>query len=183
MRRILVTVGVVALISTGVNASGDQTEPLRGSVVEAGPPRTPPTPWPSQLLIATDLREFVELAWNHSPSFRDQCRQLGAARAMVIVRSSQETSRAEARIGRSADGVTVARVSVRRSRDAIEFIAHELEHVLEHLEGVTFLDVKRSGSGISVSGGAFETRRADDAGRRVASEVRAATRAHAGSGR
>ncbi|WP_157899702.1 hypothetical protein [Luteitalea pratensis] len=77
----------------------------------------------------------------------------------------------------------MAHVSVRRSRDAIELIAHELEHVLEHLEGVTFLDVKRPGSGISLSGGAFETRRADDSGRRVAAEVRTATRAHAGSRR
>lgn len=49
MRRMLMTVGVVVLMSTGVNASGDQTEPLQGSVVEAAPPRTPPTPWPSQL--------------------------------------------------------------------------------------------------------------------------------------
>src|SRR5688572_9196174 len=42
-----------------------------------------------------------------------------------------------ARIGRTDDGVIVARDSVRRSREVIEFIAHELEHVLERIDGVT----------------------------------------------
>ena len=198
MRRILATVGLVALISTGVNASrgrdltrsdngsapdkpdksGDETEPLRGRVVEAGPPPSPTTPWPSQLLIPGDLREFAELAWNHSATFRDQCRQLGAARAVVIVRSSQETWRAQALIGLSADGVTVAHVRVRRSPRAVELIAHELEHVLERTEGINYLlQTTRPRSGVSLSGSSFETRRALDAGRRVAEEVRAATRA------
>ena len=181
MRRILATVGLVALISTGVNASRDEAKTPRGRVVEAGPP-SPPTPWPSQLLISGDLREFAELAWNHSATFRDQCRQLGAARAVVIVRSSQETFRAKARIGLSADGVTVAHVSVRRSPLAVELIAHELEHVLERTEGINYLlQTTRPHSGVSRSAAGFETRRADDAGRRVAEEVRAATRAHAGS--
>jgi hypothetical protein len=124
-------------------------------------------------VIADDLREYVELAWTHSPTFREQCRQLGAARAMVLVRSSEATSRAEARIGRTDDGVIVACVGVRRSREVIEFIAHELEHVLERIDGVNFLDVKRPGAGVSASGGAFETTRADATGRRVAQEVRA----------
>ncbi len=202
MRRILATVGLVALISTGVNASRGQDEPRtdltrsdEGSATDR-PDRVatrtgradrrgsaaPPTPWPSQLLISGDLREFAELAWNHSATFRDQCRQLGAARAVVIVRSSQETFRAKARIGLSADGVTVAHVSVRRSPLAVELIAHELEHVLERTEGINYLlQTTRPHSGVSRSASGFETRRADDAGRRVAEEVRAATRAHAGS--
>jgi len=61
----------------------------------------------------------------------------------------------------------------------VELIAHELEHVLERLEGVNFLlGAQVRGSGISLSGGTFETTRAIDAGRRVAREVRVETRSH-----
>ncbi len=135
--------------------------------------------WPCRLLVAEDLREFAKLAWDHSVTFRKQCRKLEAARAVVIVQSSQQTSQAEARIGISCEGVMVARVRVRRSANAVELIAHELEHVLERLEGVNFLlGAQLRGSGISLSGGTFETTRAIDAGRRVAREVRVETRSH-----
>ena len=138
-----------------------------------------PTSWPCRLLVAEDLREFAKLAWDHSVTFRKQCRKLEAARAVVIVQSSQQTSQAEARIGISCEGVIVARVRVRRSANAVELIAHELEHVLERLEGVNFLlGAQLRGSGISLSGGTFETTRAIDAGRRVAREVRVETRSH-----
>ena len=130
MRRSLATVGLVAVIATGVNASrgqdvnasrgqdpsrgqdltrsddgsatdrpdrsGDETGSSSGRV-EAAP--APAIPWPPQLLISGDLREFPELAWNHSATFRDQCRQLGATRAVVIVQSSQRMLKAQARIG------------------------------------------------------------------------------------
>ena len=148
----------------------------REGAVDAG---VQPVSWPCRLLVAEDLREFVKLAWDHSVTFRKQCRKLEAARAVVIVQSSQQTSQAEARIGISCEGITVARVRVRRSANAVELIAHELEHVLERLEGVNFLlGAQVRGSGISLSGGTFETTRAIDAGRRVAREVRVETRSH-----
>jgi hypothetical protein len=81
-------------------------------------------------------------------------------------------------MGVSPEGVIVARVRVRLGPDAIELIAHELEHVLERVEGVKYLmDVGSSKA--SVSGGAFETPRAIDAGRRVAVQVEHAERAAA----
>jgi hypothetical protein len=99
---------------------------------------------------------------------------------LLLVQSSPGVVRAEARIGRSPDGVTIARIRIKRGPEAVELLAHELEHVLERVDGINLLwKLRRPGSGISLSGGAFETRRAIDAGRRVAEEVRAATRAGA----
>ena len=65
------------------------------------------------------------------------------------------------------DGRVVARVRVRHGRESVEVIAHELEHVLERIDGVQLaLDALRRGSSTTLAGGAYETRRATDAGRR-----------------
>ena len=60
---------------------------------------------------------------------------------------------------------------------AIELLAHELEHVVERVEGRNLLlSVGRSGAGVVLNRGAFETTRAIDAGSRVAAEVGDPTR-------
>lgn len=151
-----------------------QDSPVGGTT---GPASSRPAAWPCRLVLTSDLREFADRAWDHSATFRDQCRKLGAAGAVVIVRSSRETRHARARIDVTGTGSTLARVRVRPGARAVELIAHELEHVLEHVEGVRFLmEARYPGSGVSLSGDAFETRRAIDAGRRVDREVRVATR-------
>jgi hypothetical protein len=91
--------------------------------------------------------------------------------------SSRETWRAETRIGVTREGVTFAHVRLRRTVGAVELMAHELEHVLERVEGVNLLmEASRGSSRVSVSGGAFETQRAIDSGRRVAAEVQETAR-------
>jgi len=171
----------VVVASTALAAVGRPAACQDSSVDRiTGPAVSQPTAWPCQLIVNSELRQFAGLAWDHSATFRDQCRKLAAARAVVIVQPSRETLQAQARIDVTRDGSTLARVRVRSGVRAVELIAHELEHVLEHIEGVKFLmEAKRPGSGVSLSGGAFETRRAIDAGRRVDREVRVATRAHA----
>jgi hypothetical protein len=134
--------------------------------------RAPSAAWPCRLHVAADLRAFANLAWEHSPTFRDQCRKLAAGRAYVIVEASSETWRAETHIRVTRDGVTFARARVRPTKDAVELIAHELEHVLESLDGVRFLMEAGYGrSRVSLTAGAYETERAIEAGRRVAQEV------------
>jgi hypothetical protein len=140
------------------------------------------TGWPCQLqlIVTAELRAFVDEAWERSATFREQCRKLATARPVVTVHvaSSQELYRADTRMRVFEDGTMLARVRVRPTSAVVELIAHELEHVLERLDGVNLLmESRRSGSGVTVSGGAFETRRAADAGRRVAREVRDASRA------
>jgi hypothetical protein len=138
--------------------------------------------WPCQLVIDQNLRPFADSAWDGSATFRHQCRTLGAARATVIVTaaSPRELDRAAARIEMSTQGTVFARVRVRLGRHAniVEFIAHEIEHVLERVEGINLLLEWRVGSSrvTLLPGGAFETGRAIDAGRRVAREVHEATR-------
>jgi hypothetical protein len=73
----------------------------------------------------------------------------------------------------------MARVRVRDGRESVAVIAHELEHVLERIDGVSLaLEALRPGSGTTLAGGAYETRRATRAGEQVAEEMaRAARRA------
>ncbi len=85
-------------------------------------------------------------------------------------------SRAQADLRRYRFGAITAFVHVRSRRDAIELIAHELEHVIEFAEGTNYRTLARlqPGSVWEVRGG-FETTRAVDAGRRVQRESSLAT--------
>ena len=99
------------------------------------------------------LKPFADLAWEHSATFREQCRTLGAARAVVIVRaaSSRETLRADARITVSDDGTLLARIRINPGSRVLEYLAHELEHVVERVEGVDLLlESRRGGSRVRV---------------------------------
>ena len=135
-----------------------------------------PTAMPCRVVAQGHLRVLLEELWSRSVTFRQQCRRLAGARAMVLLQgasASETVWNAESRIGRLGDGRVMARVRVRTGRESVEVIAHELEHVLERVDGVQFaLDALRRGSGTTIAGGAFETRRATEAGRTVAKEVR-----------
>ena len=77
-------------------------------------------------------------------------------------------------------GVVVGRVQVPLSATSIEFIAHELEHILERAEGVDLpRESERTGSGVWRAVDGFETQRATDMGRQVAREVGESLRAGA----
>jgi len=133
---------------------------------------------PCQLVAHEHLRSLLDELWARSVTFRAQCRRLAGARAVVLLHSAsaKETPwTAESRIGVLSNGRVTARVRIRAGRESVEVIAHELEHVLERVDGVQLaLDLARPGTGTTLAGGAFETRRATDAGRRAAKEVKAA---------
>jgi len=182
-------------ITTGspVLAQGTDTRPLAGrhvvpsysnavdpSLTSLGASWTMVAPrvLPCHLVAHAHLRPLLEELWSHSVTFRAQCRRLAGAGAVVVLHgaSAKETPwNAESLIGVSSTGRVTARVRVRTGRESVELIAHELEHVLERIDGVQLaLDAARPGSGTTLAGGAFETRRATDAGRRAAKEVKAA---------
>jgi hypothetical protein len=155
---VLVVLLAIPAVSSG--AQGDATPPVGQR--------------PCLMVVDADLKPFADLAWEHSPTFREQCRRLGAGRAAVIVRSvsSRETLRADSRITVSENGAILARIRVKPGANVLEFLGHELEHVVERLEGVNLLmESQRGGSGVALVGGAYETRRAIEAGIRVAGEV------------
>jgi len=136
----------------------------------------PATAWPCRLVVADQLLPHVKIVWQRSATFRQQCASIARAGATVLLRTAtslQIRRPAQARIGVSADGVTVARVLVQLSADSIEHLGHELEHVLEYLEKMNLRKrLADHRSGVTVSGVGYETGRAIDAGTRVAREVR-----------
>ena len=73
-------------------------------------------------------------------------------------------------------GSLTAAIDVPAMDDDVELIAHELEHVIEQLDDVDLATAaSRTDSGVVVFARdeqVFETRRATEAGRRVALEVR-----------
>jgi hypothetical protein len=137
----------------------------------------PPAALPCRVLAHARLRPLLDELWSRSATFRLQCRRLAGAQAVVLLHEASARDTvwdAESRIGVLDDGRVMAHVRVRVGRESVEVVAHELEHVLERVDGAHLpLDALRRGSGTTLAGGAYETRRATDAGRRAAKEVRA----------
>jgi hypothetical protein len=75
---------------------------------------------------------------------------------------------------RYSSGLLLAVVMIPPHGDYAELVAHELEHVLEQMEGVNLAALARSGSGAVKRrpDGAYETARALNAGLAVAAELR-----------
>ena len=132
-------------------------------------------PWPCRLVVEETLLSAIQDAWRRSPTLQQQCRRLAEARAVIRLEWGKSDSYTEAasRIGRDADGVIVAIVSVPPVANAIELVAHEMEHVIERVEGRDLpREARRRGSGVWESfRGRFESQRAIEIGRQVALEV------------
>ncbi len=136
-------------------------------VSSAGPPAN---------LDAGVFRHVVQAMWRDSPRFRRQCQRLSAERGLVVKLYAhppqrQSSVRATTEMSRKDGLVTHARVVIFSPVDTVELIAHEIEHIIEQLDGITF-----NGSGSTrttrEAGAAFETGRAVEVGRVVAREVR-----------
>ena len=142
-------------------------------------------PWRCGLIVPSSLRGVVAVGWEHSATFRKQCERLAEAHAIVILSAFTlpKGRLAKARISVCSDGRVVARVDVPLNARTLELVAHELEHVLEQVDGVNLAIqaalsrslTSPSGMVVRLPGGEFETRRAIEAGLRVAAEFRSAT--------
>jgi Tol biopolymer transport system component len=141
-----------------------------------GPPVWPVV-LPSNLEVARVFRPFLDKMWQASPTFQGQGRRLAAGtgvRVSVLVEDlPRPASSSRARtVLRHQDGSLVsAHVYLKPSLDAAELIAHEMEHILEQLDGVDLQAQAGNGVVWKAGDGAFETRRAIEAGRRVAREI------------
>ena len=130
------------------------------------------------LTIASSYQTLVDAMLTRSPTFRRQCARLAAAPSLsVVIRSESPVgtrARAMTEIQRLSGGRLVAYVRVGLSAATGELIAHEIEHVLEQLDGVD-LPVKSRlrGSGVKRLSEleAYETTRAIVTGQRVAREA------------
>ena len=142
---------------------------------------------PVNLMVARLYQPTIEQLLRDSPTFRRQCARVAAApqlRVMIESEPPQGLHRRAAvtHVSRYDAGRIVARVLVPTSTRTPELIAHELEHVLEQLDGVDLrakARLKTTGVHACDSGDttpAYETPRAVYAERRVALELEAASR-------
>jgi hypothetical protein len=164
------------------SASVSSTVPSTLSVTVSA---TFPIGFPNNIVVQPELRETVARLWAGSPTFRAQCLKIGERslyRVAVVVEPSislNRNCRAQCVLRVYSTGFVMARVMVPKSRELPELIAHELEHIVEHIEGVDVArNVSRFGAGAYDAGrGRIETVRAIQAGRQVRDELVAGTRA------
>jgi hypothetical protein len=132
------------------------------------------TTLPRGLYIAPCLRDTVDEMLARSPTFRAQMEALGRARAIgisITLSASTSTTPADATFRRYESGVLLAFIRLHSIVGKAELIAHEVEHVLEQVEGVRVDKLARTGQEAWWTGRAYETSRAVEAGQQVASEM------------
>ena len=138
------------------------------------PPQLPPS-----IRVSDALRETIALMLEKSETFRRQCARIAAAKTLrvtVLIVAPQvaaPTRRAHATIRRYSLGAIRADVALPATADHVELLPHELEHVIEQIEGVDLPAMARAGRGgvVESTDGMYETTRARDAGRAVLREV------------
>jgi hypothetical protein len=133
---------------------------------------------PPNLTVPSTFRTTIEQMLERSPMFRRQCLRLAAAPQLtVVVRMLHPLTagpRARTQIKRADRNRLIATVEINPLGDFTELLAHELEHVIEQLDGVDLAAKSAvANSGVrSCVDGTFETNRAARIGLVVALEAR-----------
>src|SRR5262245_26400150 len=96
---------------------------------------------PANLHVSPDLQPRFEELLTASATFRWQCQRLAGqaelyVRLIIDPQLADGPIRARSVISRLRSGAVVALVSIGTSPDPAEWLAHEIEHVIEQLEGV-----------------------------------------------
>ena len=141
--------------------------------------------------LASDTPMFHPILanmWKASSTFRRQCARIAAADQLTVklfadVPRGRSSAPARTIITHRDGRPRTADVYLRAGANTVRLIAHEMEHIIELLDGVDLGAQSGSGSVWKHSGG-FETIRAVKMGRRVEREVMAASlagRPHDGS--
>ncbi len=127
-----------------------------------------------------DIRASIQALLQRSRTIRTQCGRIGAAER-VIVRvaltpgASDADTRARSVARRFRSGLLVVDVQLPvASADFVELLAHELEHVVEMIEGVDLRRLAGESDGLVTfrrTDGAFESVRARAAGLAAAAEA------------
>lgn len=137
---------------------------------------------PSNIHVAAVLRSAVDRLIVRSETIRRQCASIAAATSVTVIVRPMTTSdlrcRAKATIRRYAFGALRAVIEIPMPSDYAELLAHELEHVIEQIEGTDLAArAAMSRSGVEqIGNGVYETARARLAGLSAASEARQARR-------
>jgi hypothetical protein len=139
---------------------------------------------PSRLVVTPPLQPVIDTMWRTSPTFRAQCARLRQAPSLIVsvsIGSRPRVGAARGRVYVDRSAGLAARADILIAQDfrsvaeLVEVLAHELEHVIEQLDGVELR--ADSSHGVSqLANGSFETARAVHVGQQVAGEVDAAGR-------
>jgi hypothetical protein len=124
-------------------------------------------------LKAGHFQAVADGMWRDSATFRQQCLRLGAQPGLIVTVGADmprpgASTRAKTTILRKGRKM-FAEIILQSPNDHVELIAHEIEHVIEQLDGVKLQTTACEGS--RNPPGVYESCRAVEAGRRVAREV------------
>jgi hypothetical protein len=174
---------VVATSATGaasrqhfVDAATDRDTDDAPRVHVSEAPRLPPN-----LEFTDSLRPILHRMWEYSPTFRRQCARLAEAHGLTVVifvgRLPEHQKRWASALTRISGlpGRPMRAEILLGLADLERHIAHELEHIIERIDGVYVeLMAALAIQGVDRLGNTFETARARETGRAVAREVVAA---------
>ena len=134
---------------------------------------------PRNLVTSPELQQLVMALLRASSTFRRQCARLESAPSLTVTVKraipAGEGTRASTKIINAPEKRLYATVHLGPAADESELLAHELEHIIEQLDGVDLAAMaKRNGTGVwNINDtGYFETERAKAVGRQVADELR-----------
>ena len=134
---------------------------------------------PSNIEVSGVLKDVVLELLQKSPTFARQCERIAAARyARILVLATPPNRevtapRARSTITRHVFGALRATIEIPIAGEYAELIGHELEHVIEQVDGLNLATLSRAGAAgiIEVQDGVYESVRAAAAGRLVAEEA------------
>ena len=144
--------------------------------------RQPETPLPANLDVDPMFQVVVEGMRQRSPAFRRQVARIGATPTIRVRLLPEDqprptlASHARTAITFDAGFPVSAHVYLRMTPQVSRFIAHEMEHIIEQLDGI---DLRaQDGNGVVWKSGdsSFETQRSIEAGLLVEREVTRAVR-------
>jgi hypothetical protein len=136
---------------------------------------------PINIKLSPRLAAIVADALRESPTLREQCERIGRIRRVRVYidldapdePTAPLLSRAHTNIKRYQFGAITAAIHLWSTRDVVELLAHELEHVSEYAEGINYhAESARSPDTVWATGpDTFETARAVLVGKLVAAEI------------
>jgi hypothetical protein len=157
------------------------------SIVAAQTPAC--TTLPANIVVPAVSHQWIEDLIARSPTLQRQCDIIAAADHVVVrvasLRRVGGWCRARTSFTRDRGGRLRAAIDIPVSVDFAELLAHELEHVIEQIEGVNLRRLSRlPDSGVrEVGSNVFETTRAIGAGLMAAGEALACGAGRRGCGR
>jgi hypothetical protein len=172
--------GTIALACVPAFAQSDTDRRTTGvvRVYTHGQTLTTPTALPPNMRVAGLFQPLVTKMLERSATFRRQCLRIARAdRLDVMLTTFQGYAparvRARARLETTRDGRLIATLEIKPLDDSAELIAHEIEHVIEWLDGVDLrARATLRASGVETdAAGTYETIRAMRIGQIVTREV------------